>query len=319
MHWYIYIYIDIYCISLFLSLSLLLSLFLSLPLLLRIIFSFIIVLLSHARREQCLASSTLVASRSQVCCDNQYEALISKCKLQIGCCNKLAISLQLMQNRLFARVRRRACVCFRDSMRATWPSDDVRRCEKGRWGAIDWPSEARRYGASRRSLGPRPSPPSLALPASRRRRTPSRFRPRMSGEPRVSAWILQAEKNERERTRHDLTARTTSPTYNNEQPCVRRRHRRRGASAPSGIVETPTCVAMAANRSKSPIDPKKTAACHALCARFLQWGFISFFRQKARFLLRRSWTLFDSNRTSQNDIKTNEQNDVNDRKVTYLF
>ena len=39
---------------------------------------------------------TLVASRSQICCDSQYEVLILKCKLQIGFRNKLAIDLQLM-------------------------------------------------------------------------------------------------------------------------------------------------------------------------------------------------------------------------------
>ncbi|KYM98341.1 hypothetical protein ALC62_10951 [Cyphomyrmex costatus] len=43
-----------------------------------------------------IADSTLVASRSQVCCDSQSEALISKCKLEIGCRNELAIGLQLM-------------------------------------------------------------------------------------------------------------------------------------------------------------------------------------------------------------------------------
>jgi len=42
------------------------------------------------------AGSTLGASRSQVCCDSQYEALISKCKLQIGLSQQLAIGLQRM-------------------------------------------------------------------------------------------------------------------------------------------------------------------------------------------------------------------------------
>ncbi|KYM86200.1 hypothetical protein ALC53_04167 [Atta colombica] len=37
-------------------------------------------------------SCKLIAS----CCDSQYETLISKSKLQIGCRNKLAINLQLM-------------------------------------------------------------------------------------------------------------------------------------------------------------------------------------------------------------------------------
>jgi len=40
------------------------------------------------------AGSTLVASRSQVYYDSQYEALISKCKLQIGCRNKLATNVE---------------------------------------------------------------------------------------------------------------------------------------------------------------------------------------------------------------------------------
>jgi len=50
----------------------------------------------------CKAGSTLVVSWLQVCCNSQYKVLISKCKLQIGCYNKLAISLQLMKNQLNA-------------------------------------------------------------------------------------------------------------------------------------------------------------------------------------------------------------------------
>ena len=57
----------------------------------------------HVIKIEYQAGSTLVTSRSQVCCNSQYKA-ISKCKLQIGYRNKLAIGLQLMQNRLQASI-----------------------------------------------------------------------------------------------------------------------------------------------------------------------------------------------------------------------
>jgi len=51
----------------------------------------------------------------------------------------------------------------------------------------------------------------------------------------IPAWISRAGRNERDAARPHRES--DIPAYNSEQPCVLRRHRRRGASAQSGVVK----------------------------------------------------------------------------------
>lgn len=91
------------------------------------------------------------------------------------------------------------------------------------------------------------------------------------GERDTPLWISRSGGERNETRRADSPRERHPPHTTANSPLCDGDPRRRGASAPSGVVKHRPCVAMAAAADRNrPIDPRKTAACHALCARSLR-------------------------------------------------